>query len=342
MAKQRKAVKMADIAEKLDVSIVTVSKALSGQKGVSDSVREQILELAKEMGYEVPASSRSKLEQKSYQIGVLISERYLGDITTFYWKMYQEISEYAMQKSCYTLFEGLSEIMEEEKKLPRLIEEKKVDGVLVVGKPGYDYAYFLKDNVKIPMVFLDFYPGDAKVDSFISDGFYGTYRLTDYLLKKGHREIAYVGTLFVTESITDRYLGYTKALMEQGIKPNDSYLIDDRDLTSGLRDNYTSYKLPKKLPTAFVCNCDFIASILIKNLKEQGLRVPEDVSVVGFDDYLSPHLCDVPLTTYGVDIKSMAKKAFKALVKKMDGEEKTTGIHIVEGYLVERDSVREI
>ena len=163
MAKHRKTVTMSDIAEKLRVSTVTVSKALSGQKGVSDAVREEILELARQMGYEAPASSKRKLEQKSFQIGVLISERYLGDITSFYWKMYQEISEYAMQKFCYTMFEGISESMEEEKRLPRLIEEQKVDAVMVVGRPGYHYDDFLRDHVKLPMVFLDFYPPDAKV-----------------------------------------------------------------------------------------------------------------------------------------------------------------------------------
>ena len=341
MAKHRKTVTMSDIAEKLRVSTVTVSKALSGQKGVSDAVREEILELARQMGYEAPASSKRKLEQKSFQIGVLISERYLGDITSFYWKMYQEISEYAMQKFCYTMFEGISESMEEEKRLPRLIEEQKVDAVMVVGRPGYHYDDFLRDHVKLPMVFLDFYPPDAKVDSFISDGFYGTYRLTDYLLKKGHRDIAYVGTLFATESITDRYLGYVKALLEQGITPDPSYLIDDSDLYSGLRDKYKSFCLPEKLPTAFVCNCDYIASVLVKNLREQGIRVPEDVSVVGFDDFISPHFCEIPLTTYGVDIPSMVKQAFHALLEKMDGVQREAGIHIVEGYLVERDSVRE-
>jgi len=332
---------MSDIAAKLQVSTVTVSKALSGQKGVSEGVREQIVALAEEMGYEPVGSGHKNGLQKSYQIGVFISARYLSDHTSFYWKMYQEIADYAMRKSCFTLFESLTEEMEKEKKLPHLLEEKKVDGIVVVGKPGYDYDHFLRKQAEVPVVFLDFYSNESSVDSFISDGFYGTYLLTDYLLRKGFQKIAYVGTLYATQSITDRYLGYTKALMEHQIIPRKDYLIDDRDVSSGLRDDYSAYVLPEEMPEAFVCNCDFIASLLIRNLREKGLRIPEDISVVGFDNFLNPALCDIELTTYAVDIQAMANKAVKALIQKMNGEKLTGGIHIVEGYLVEGDSVKK-
>ena len=93
------------------------------------------------------------------------------------------------------------------------------------------------------------------------------------------------------------------------------------------------------MPTAFVCNCDFIAGLIIKALQERGLRVPEDVSVVGYDNYLYPGLCDVGITTYEVDVKEMAKGAINTLIKKMNGEPYKHGIHIVEGHLVEKESV---
>lgn len=341
MAKIRKSVKMADIAARLDVSTVTISKALSGQKGVSEEMRDRIIAMAEQMGYKPPSAAREKQNRRSYNIGVLISDRYLANYDSFYLKMYQEVVDRAIQKECFTLFEIVSEDMEENNVMPRLLAENKVDGLLVIGKPGYSYGDFLRENADTPLVFLDFYETDNNVDCFISDGFYGTYMLTNYLIEKGHKEIAYVGTLFATESITDRYMGYVKSLLEHGITPKQEYIIEDRDVKSGLRDNYGNYNFPKEMPTAFVCNCDFIASLVIKALQEKGLRVPEDISVVGYDNYLYPGLCDVEITTYEVDIKEMAKGAINALVKKISGESYKKGIHIVEGHMVEKKSVAE-
>ena len=342
MAKMKKSVTMSDIAERLEVSTVTVSKALSGQKGVSEEMREKIKELAEEMGYRMPAGAKSQAARKSLNIGVLISERYLAEYDSFYWRMYREVADRAIQKECFTLFEIVNEETESAHILPRIIEEKKADGVIVIGKPGYDYSNFLKEHTDVPLVYLDFYETDGNVDCFISDGFYGMYLLTNYLYEKGHRDIAYVGTLFATESITDRYLGYVKALIEHGIKPREDYLIPDRDVKSGLRSNYGDYDFPRQMPTAFVCNCDFIASLVIKSLTERGYRVPEDVSVVGFDNFLyPPNLTDVPITTYEVDMKEMAKGAINTIIKKINKEPYKKKIHIVEGHLIEKDSVKE-
>lgn len=341
MAKIRKSVKMSDIADRLNVSTVTVSKALSGQKGVSEEMREKIRELAEQMGYQAPSAARGKKMVKSHNIGILISARYLENHDSFYWRVYQEAADRAIQKECFTMFESISEEMEESNQKPRLLEEKKVDGLIVIGKPGYSYGEYLKENAGMPMVFLDFYDTDAGVDCFVSDGFYGTYVLTNYLFRKGHREIAYVGTLFATESITDRYLGYVKSLLEHGVTPKREYLIPDRDVNSGLRDDYVSYQFPEQMPTAFVCNCDFIAGLIIKALQERGLRVPQDISVVGYDNYLYPGLTDVGITTYEVDVKEMARCAVNTLIKKMENEPYKKGIHIVAGHLVEKESVAE-
>lgn len=96
----------------------------------------------------------------------------------------------------------------------------------------------------------------------------------------------------------------------------------------------------KEQPTAYVCNSDLTASKVIKKLEEQGHRVPEDFSVVGFDNYLYPGLCDVDITTYEVDMKEMARKTIHVLLKKMNGERYRQGISIVEGHLVMKNSVK--
>ena len=98
-----KAVKLADIAERVGVSTVTVSKALSGQKGVSEEVRERIKQLADEMGYVKSVSAAKTKDKKSYTLGVIVAERYLEETQSFYWQLYQELSQSAMRKNCFTM-----------------------------------------------------------------------------------------------------------------------------------------------------------------------------------------------------------------------------------------------
>lgn len=339
MAKATKAVKMADLASTLNISTVTVSKALSDQPGVGEELRRKIKQLADDMGYKTPTALKLAKTHKSYNIGVIVSERYLGNNDSFYWKLYQEVTNKAISKECFTLLEVVTSEAETYFHMPKLILENKIDGLIVIGKPGADYAGNLRSNTDIPLIFLDFYDSDILADSVISDGFYGTYMLTNYLFDYGHKDIAYVGTLLATESITDRYLGYLKALMEHGIELRQDRIIRDRNIESGQLEAYSGVELPDDMPSAFVCNCDYIASMVIKELRKKGYRVPEDVSVVGFDNYLYPGLSDIGITTYEVDVKEMARMAVNSLIKKMSGEPYKKGIRIVEGHFIEKESV---
>ena len=340
MAKGRKAVTMSDIAKKVNVSTVTVSKALSGQKGVSEEMREQILNLAKQMGYK--AVHGGKEPGTGFRIGVLMPPGALASFDSFYWRLYQATSEKAMEKNCFTGYESLTEEMTKNGVLPRLVTDSMVDGLIVIGRPEEKYLALLKERAGMPMVFLDFYDTALDVDCFISDSFYGSYLLTEYLLDRGHRNVAFVGTLYATNSITDRFLGFQKAMMERGLSVPESHVIPDRAREKGTDENYETFTFPKKMPTAFVCNCDQVAGILIRNLEEMGFRVPEDVSVTGFDNYPSEKELGAAVTTYAVNLQAMAKAAVKSLIRQMNGENVRCGIHVVEGQLVIKDSVRTI
>lgn len=338
----RKSVKLADIAEPLGVSTVTVSKALSGQKGVSEEMREKIIALADELGYKQPSAAKKEVELTSYNIGVLIHERYFDKYNSFYLQMYQRVNLKAGLKGCFTLLETVSDAMESERILPNLLKERKVHGIIIIGRLEADYLDLIEKNAAVPLIFMDFCNHRRDSDAVISDSFYGAYSLTQYLVEHGHRDIAYVGTILSTGSITDRYLGYVKCLMEHGIKIRDEWQIDDRYLEDGLVDEENLIQLPEHMPTAFFCNCDLVGSMLVKKLENLGYRIPEDISVVGYDNYLYPGLCDVELTTYEVDIKEMARRAVNNLIKKIKGEKYRNGIYIVEGHLVEKESVKNI
>lgn len=336
-----KAVKLADIAARLDVSAVTVSKALSGQKGVSEEMREKIKKLAEELGYRHPSAQRREKGAGGYNIGVLIAELYLDKYDSFYWQMYQQVATKAVSRHCFTLMETVSIRMEEELELPRLIREQKADGLIIIGRLSERYLNLLDRKAGIPLIYLDFCNEKQEADAVISDSYYGAYRLTNYLFEMGHTKIAYVGTLLATGSITDRYFGYMRSLLEHGQQVRDDWILKDRDVSCGMVVDERLMRLPSEMPTAFLCNCDLTASILVKKLKAEGYRVPEDVSVAGYDNYLFPGLCDVAVTTYEVDMKEMAKKAIQTLVQKISGEKYRRGICIVEGHLVIKDSVKK-
>ncbi|MFH1512200.1 MAG: substrate-binding domain-containing protein [Bacillota bacterium] len=107
---------------------------------------------------------------------------------------------------------------------------------------------------------------------------------------------------------------------------------------SNPRRIYAVIRLPLPMPTAFVCNCDHIAAILIRKLREGGYRVPQDISVVGFDNYLMPGLCDIGITTCAVDVPAMASMAVRILLHKLTGQPYRTGLQMTDGYIIQKDS----
>lgn len=337
-----KTVKLADIAAIVNVSTVTVSKALSDQKGVSEEMRARIKQLAREMGYQTPTAARLSSNKRTYNIGVLISEIYFDQTQSFYWQMYQSVATKAVSKECFTLLEVLSMQNEKEMLLPKLLQEEKIDGLIIIGMLSSDYLSLIERNIKVPYICLDFYDRKHEFDAVITDNFYGMYKLVNYLFEMGHKKIAYVGTLLSTNSITDRYMGYYKAMLEHGQEVPADYVIDDRSKdTRARRINY-NFVLPKDMPTAFACNNDVTAIDLIGYLKRKGYRVPEDISIVGFDNYQVPGRGDLDITTYEVDIKEMARKTINNLLKKIVGEHYKKGITTVEGHMVIKTSVKKL
>ncbi|WP_022769486.1 LacI family DNA-binding transcriptional regulator [Butyrivibrio sp. NC2007] len=337
-----KTVKMADIAKKVGVSVVTVSKALTGQKGVSESTRQQILRLADEMGYVQP-SAAIRSETKGHNIGIIIHDKYFSKYNSFYLQMYQMLTSRLGAQGDFTILELITHDMEKELTAPNLLKENKIDALVMQGEFSRQYCEFIKSVAgDIPLVYLDFCDESRDEVSVISDSFYGSYYMTNYLFDKGHRDIAFVGSLLQTTSITDRYLGYVKSMMEHGIQVRPDWQIEDRDKNTGIIFEPDKLPLPLELPTAFVCNCDLTAGVLIKRLEKEGYKVPDDFSVVGYDNFIFPGVCDVEITTYEVDMPVMVQKAVSYLTSLLKGEEVKMGTHIITGHLIEKDSVKAL
>lgn len=332
-------VRLADIAEKTGVSIVSVSKALSGKGGVSRQKLEEIQKVAKELGYE-PHTYAAR--HPSCHVGIITRDGYMARFSSFYWQMYQYMNKISSMMGSFAMLEILSPDMEKNLEMPRLLEEGKIDAYVVMGNISDEYLEEMRRRYNIPFVYLDFADSDESHTCVISDSFYGAYAMTNYLYDMGHEKIAYVGTLLSTGSITDRYLGYQKSVLEHGGRIKKEWIIDDRDLKSGYIDTEKKLILPKDMPTAFFCNCDLTAGHLIRKLERSGYRVPRDISVAGYDNYMYPGVCDTEITTYRVDLEEMSRQAVELALQGAWGETHKKGVHIVSGKLVKKDSVRKI
>ena len=322
---------MRDIARAVGTSAVTVSKAMAGKTGMSDELRMKILKKASEMGYEYPHSNRT-LPREDLEIGILIPDKFF-EAESFYADIYKRLVKKLADLGHFGLLELLDPANERDLVLPSLLTTKHVDGLIMLGEPSKAYYRKVAQDAT-PVVFLDFYDEQANADAVAGDNAYGAYRLTSHLIRRGHREIGFVGNIKATSSIMDRFLGYYRAMLLNDLPVPDEWIIPDRELTGGLKRP----ALPRKLPTAFVCNCDMTARMMIDLLREHGYSVPEDISVTGFDDYPPSGGEDLPLSTFRIDTDGMIELAVKTLLERCMGEQKPFGRMVVGGQPVYRKS----
>lgn len=331
---------MSDIAQKLGISTVTVSKALSGKSGVSENLKKEILRVAQELGYSEKIKKKEEKRQKT--IGVIVAERFLAESRSYYWRLYQEITLSAKRRSFFTLLEVVNSDAESVCEQPKLLRQGHIDGLIVMGAFGNKYLEMLNSMVKVPLVALDSVYEKINGDAVIADNIEGGYHMTEYLIHAGFRKIGYVGTLRATPSIDDRYVGYYKAMFFNGLPVKEEWLLEDRDVKSGIVYTETTFVLPRAadMPEAFFCNSDVSARILVRKLKEKGYRVPEDISVAGFDHYLPEHMNFLDFTTYEVDMQGMAGETVELLYNRIFGQGGAFRTLTVRGNIVLGNSVR--
>ena len=326
-----KKVTMRDIGKAAGVSAVTVSKALAGRPGMSEAMRQRILRLAQDMDYRYPDQETARA-RANLDVGILIPDTYF-QADSFYSVLYKKLVTRLSSDGHFGLLELLTEENEAALHPPLLIDARHVDGLILLGQPSKEY-YRMIARCGTPTVFLDFYDEQGSADAVVGDNTYGCYRLTSHLIKNGHRQIGFVGNVRATSSILDRYLGYYRAMLLNGLPIREEWIIRDRDS----RSNLIPLELPKELPSAFVCNCDVVAARLVTALRERGLRVPQDISVTGFDDFTGAVPAGVPLSTFRVDTDGMIELAVKAITERCSGSHKPFGRMVVSGQPVYRQS----
>jgi len=328
----KQSVTMKDIAARLQVSCVTVSKALGGREGVGLELRERIVAVAEEMGYRINTLARGMKQGQSYTIGVLVPERFLEGMHPLYLTMFGHVQQRLEEQAYYGMLLVLKRQEEQAGTMPRAFLEKRIDAFILLGQVAPSYLEALMAT-GVPLVCLDFYDEHAELDAVIADNFFGAYHLVSHLVRTGHRRIAYVGNLHATSSIQDRYLGCLRALLEHRLEP--VAVLSDRDADGHL----TIPELPESLPDAFVCNCDRVARTVMNMLAERGVRVPEDVSVTGFDNDSFATLAP-GLTTMETHIDEMAAQAVRMVCERLADPTRRHGRLLVPGNLIFRESVQ--
>ncbi|MBP5604759.1 MAG: LacI family DNA-binding transcriptional regulator [Ruminiclostridium sp.] len=334
----KKSVTMSDIAKEMGVSTVTVSKALGDKDGVGSELREKIKIKAEEMGYHFSNASKLLKEELTYSISVVVAKHFIQDASAYYWVIYRYIVELLQKQNYYGILDVVSEDDEATCEIPKTISDKKVDGVIVLGQFSNSFVNALM-SFSVPAVFLDFYSSRNDIDTVIADNFFGSYIITTHLISHGHRKIGFIGSVSATSSIQDRFLGFYKAHIENRIRLNQNWVIDDRK-SDGV--GYTEFELPHELPTAFVCNCDETAYILVNQLKSRGIRVPDDVSVVGYDNHIYSTISVPRITTIDVNSYEMSYHAVDIIIRKIHDKNLKRGRVLITGNLIERDSVKDL
>ena len=322
---------MKDIADRLNITVMSVSKALSGKEGVSEDLRKKILATADELGYKKTSANGNSV---SKNIGILVTERRM-DSNVSYMSIQQPLISYLSQLNYYGITEIISDETEHLLIKPKIIKEKKVSALIVLGQMEDSYIKMLK-STKLPCIFINYMYDQENEDGIVSDDLYGGFTLAEYLIGKGCKSIGFVGNRLFTEMIMDRYLGILKAVLHRGLHMPDSYVIPDVNEYG----EEQSLFLPETMPDAFICNDCRVAYKLIHQLEGLEYDVPEKISVAAFDDGIFADIGIPKLTTYSVDYNKMAMMAAESIVMKLENPNYHVGKKVILGKVVERDSVK--
>lgn len=333
----RPRISMEEIAKMFGVSKVTVSKALNDKTGVSEDLRNEIKAKAEELGYRINPTARGLKTNRNYNVGIIIPSRYVGSDSSYYFGVYIKVVTKLTDLGYSSILEVIKPQDEKELCLPDIYIDNKVDGLIVMGQLSDNYLS-LFENAEIPVIFFDFYINNTNIDCVVTDNFYSGWNLTEMLISKGHKKIGFVGNVYSTSSIQDRFLGYYRAMLAHKLVLDEKFIISDRNDDG----EFIKLKLPDELPTAFVCNNDQVAYDLIKLLQDTGYKVPDDVSVASFDNTKFSIRSNPQITTVDNNVDEMVDVACKVIIKKIEKPVKQYNRILIKTTLVERDSVKDI
>lgn len=316
-----------DVAAKANVSIASVSLYLNNKPGLADATRNRIAEAIDSVGY-LPRRASTTVDSRF--LGLLIEKLPLSPFSDmFYGEVIQGIDAYAKGIG----YNIALIVVEPDEGIPRLLEEHNGDlaGVIMLGGGDINRDIFTTvAREKLPAVLVDNYLPDVPIDAVLPDYVSGGNQATKYLLQQGYQRIAFLHGSPKYRSLVERFRGYCTGLIEAG-SPVDPSLVQPY-LSKGLpTKGYLEMKALLESGTPFdavFCVSDRTAFGALQALQEAGLRVPDDVAVIGFDDVAQSSHTTPPLTTVNVPKRAMGEIAVRHLFDIVDGREPDMPIKI--------------
>ncbi|MGL4797153.1 MAG: LacI family DNA-binding transcriptional regulator [Paraclostridium sp.] len=325
-----------DVAKKAGVSISTVSRVINDSKPVTDEVKQKVLDVIKETGYVPNPLARSLVTKKSQLIGVIVPE--VSD--SFVSELLNGIEEVAKMYDYDILLANTYSDKEQELKSINLLRAKQVEGIVMMSwKVDEEHLEYIQ-NCGIPAVYVSKTARDYDVYSVSISNADATYDMTKYLIDKGHKKIAFMMT---SEDDTvleaERYVGFEKAM-------DDHNLEVDKSLVKNAGTTYKyGYKKMKELldegniPDAVFVTGDEAAIGALNAICDAGYRVPEDISVAGFNDAKIAAMYRPKLTTVHQPLYDMGAVAIRMVIKMIDKEVLENKKVELPYKIVERESV---
>ncbi|MGD8778002.1 MAG: LacI family DNA-binding transcriptional regulator [Ignavibacteria bacterium] len=332
-----------DVAQKAGVSIATVSLVIHNNDRISSDTKKKVNKAIKELNYYPSRSARDLVSKKTGNIGFILTDDHFLRTEPFYTRIFLGTEFEARDGKYYILLTTVKSDFNENAPLPRFVLDRSVDGIIIAGKVPEILIEKLA-AYKLPMVFVDY---TSPIDNYpvvLIDNIQGGLLATEHLINYGHKNIAFIGGDINHPSINERLTGYKQALAKNNI-PENKKIIQTFAPYPDRQNGYDSAKKiftnNKSVTAVFACN-DAMAIGVMHYLKDNGLRIPDDISLVGFDDVEADLLLDPPLTTVRVPKIELGAEALRFMVALLKNEDTNAKKILVPVELIIRKSTENI
>ncbi|MBS0971124.1 MULTISPECIES: DNA-binding transcriptional regulator CytR [Yersiniaceae] len=325
---------MKDVAEMAGVSTATVSRALMNPEKVSAPTRQKVEQAVLAVGYSPHALSRNIKRSESRTILVIVPD--ISD--PFFADVIQGVERTAAENGYLVLIGDCAQQQQEERTFINLIITKQIDGMLLLGSNlPFDASKEEQRNLP-PMVMANEFAPELELPTVHIDNLTAAFEAVHYLHRLGHQRIACIAGPEKMPLCHYRLQGYIQALRRNNLPVESHYIVrGDFSYEAGAQALGTLMSLPKP-PTAIFCHNDIMAMGALSQAKKLGLRVPYDVSLVGFDDIKLCQYSDPPMTTVAQPRFQLGRQAMLLLLEQLQGHAVQSGSRLLESELVVRGS----
>lgn len=325
-----------ELAQELEMSTTTVSRVLTGQEKkyrISEKTAQRVREVASQLDFAPNQIARNLRLQKTNTIGLIIP-----DISNPFFANLARAVEVELRKhdKMVLLCDTKDETALEQESVS-LLMGRKVDGLLVA--PVGRESKHLIENTDVPVVLIDRYFENQNIPYVTTDNFFGAYEATSFLIEKGHRNISCIQGITGTTPNSNRVMGYKKAMENHGLSETIKIIGDDYSMKNGY-DSTKELMARPDAPTALFALNNQIAMGSMKALKEYGFEIPQDISLIAFDEQPYFELLSPPMTAIKQPMQEIGKVAVKTLFELLEG--KKVDHQMLKPSFIERGSVSQL